>query len=72
MPKLFARYVSGQIDDMPWSNLMDAIDADALSSQERMAMAEFFSDALEEFGPDAMSIPKLDEMQDLLTQTRAA
>jgi hypothetical protein len=70
LPKLFARYVTGQITEPSWRNLMTLFDADTVTAQERMALAKFFNDLVEEVGPQALFAPRLEEAVALLVDTR--
>lgn len=71
-PMLFARYVSGQIADAVWAQIMSVIDADGTTEQERTALTAWVHDALEDLGPQVLKLPKVDEVQDLLVAMRAA
>jgi len=70
LPMLLARYVNGQIAEVAWHNLMHVFDADEITSGERLALARFVNDLLMEKGPGAVHVPKVDEIKDLLTETR--
>lgn len=70
LPRLFARYVTGQITEPSWQSLMNLFDADSVTVQERMAMAKFFNDLVEDFGPQALFTPRLEEAVALLVDTR--
>ncbi len=70
LPMLLARYVNGQIAEIAWHNLMHVFDADEITSGERLALAKFVNDLLRERGTRAVNIPALDEIKDLLTETR--
>lgn len=67
---LFARYVAGQIGDPAWAQIMDVLDADGATLDERVALAYFISDAWSELGPYIIEVPKADEVQDMLKQMR--
>jgi hypothetical protein len=69
---LFARYVSGQISDPAWTQIMSILDADHTTMEERVALASFISDACSEVGPESVKVPMLNEVQDFVTLTRAA
>ncbi|MEX0747528.1 MAG: hypothetical protein WED81_00190 [Rhodothermales bacterium] len=69
---LFARYVSGQISDSAWTQIMSILDADDTTMEERVALASFISDACRDLGPESVNVPKLNEVQDFVTLTRAA
>ncbi|ARA94196.1 hypothetical protein AWN76_014225 [Rhodothermaceae bacterium RA] len=70
-PLLFARYVTGQIADAVWTQIMSVIDADGTTQQERTALTAWVYDALEDLGPQGLNLPKVDEVADLLGATRA-
>jgi len=72
MSLLFARYVAGQIADPAWNRIMSILDADDTSMEERVALANFISDAYQELGPNNIEVPKTDEVRDFVTLTRAA
>jgi hypothetical protein len=67
---LFARYMNGQIADSSWRQFMHAYDDGGTTIQEKEALAEFYSDALQELGPDTVSLPALKEVEDLLAEIR--
>jgi hypothetical protein len=69
---LFARYVSGQINDAIWEQISRLLDAEDTTPDERMGLVNFISDAWDDLGLDAVDLPKLDEIQDLLIPTRIA
>lgn len=68
---LFLRYISGQIAEVSWRQFTQVFDEAGATPQERDALAQFYSDALKEFGPESVSVPKLGEVEDLLVQMRA-
>lgn len=70
LPGLFLRYVTGDITEASWNAFMDALDTCDASRQEREAFARFYNDALSDLGPDAVRVPKLDELSDLIRTTR--
>ena len=72
LPRLLTHYMMGRIADTTWHQLMSLFDADAVSSQERLALARFVNDLLDDPGPKTFAIPRLDEAQELLTETRMA
>lgn len=72
MMLLFARYISGQIAEASWHRFVSAFDETDASPEEREALAEFFNDALRDFGPHAVSLPGAKDAQDFLAETRAA
>lgn len=68
MPILFARYVAGQIDDPFWDQFMQVLDANETPPAERMALAAFLNDAFFDLGPDAVKMPRSEEMKELLAE----
>lgn len=68
---LFARYVSGQITDAAWAGMMQTLDEHDATAQERLALAYFFRDALDEVGGDAVSLPRKHEVEDMLAAMRS-
>ena len=72
LPTLLARYVNGKITDPSWEQLMSVFDAGDVTHPERLAMARFFNEVMDEMGPEALWTPKPDELQALLTETRHA
>lgn len=72
MSYLFARYVAGQITDPAWDEIMDLLDAEETTMEERVALANFISDAWQDLGPDEIKVPRVEEVKDLVTLTRMA
>lgn len=70
LPKLFIQYVAGRIAESSWDQFMHVLDATDATSQERLALATFFNDAYAEDG-EAVKLPGLDEVEDLLSDMRA-
>ncbi|MFQ5569178.1 MAG: hypothetical protein ACE5G0_05860 [Rhodothermales bacterium] len=66
LPFLFARYVAGQIKDPFWDQFMQVLDANDTPPAERLALAAFLNDAFFDLGPDTVSMPKSEEVRDLL------
>lgn len=71
LPRLFAMYVTGKIAEASWTDMMNAIDEGVETPEEREGLAKYFADACAEAGPEAMKVPALDEIQDLLGAMRA-
>ena len=67
---LLKRYMSGQIADPSWNKLMSVFDDEGVTWSERMALAGFLNDVLEDPQRLNVNIPKLDEVQALLSATR--
>lgn len=67
---LFARYVTGQIKESSWRQITRVFDAEVASHDERDAFASFISDAWNEVGPDSLDVPRLEEVEEMLTFTR--
>lgn len=72
MSLLFARYVAGQIADPAWVQIMSILDSDDTSAEERVALANFISDAYQDLGPTEVEVPKADEVFDFMSIARAA
>lgn len=72
LPFLFRRYVAGQITQTSWEQFMQLFDAETITTEERVALAAFFSDALAEQASQEVKWPKLDEVEELLGHARAA
>lgn len=68
MPLLFARYVSGQIQDPFWDQFMQVLDANETPPAERLALAAFLNDAFFDLGIDTINMPKSEEMRELLAE----
>lgn len=68
---LFARYIAGQIGDTAWSQIMDVLDSEDATLDERVALANFINDAWSELGSDSIEVPGPGEVQDMLLQLRA-
>lgn len=64
---LFAHYVAGRIDDPVWREIMKILDADATPEGDREALANFLGDALRELGPEAVRVPRMEEVREMLT-----
>ena len=67
---LFARYVAGQIAEPAWQHISSVFDGEVASPVERDAFATFLSDACSELGPDALNVPRLEEVEEILTFSR--
>ena len=59
MTDLLTKYVAGEIQDGPWSQFMELIDGDAISSTERHAIAVFYADAISDLGAENVMFPPL-------------
>ena len=68
---LFARYLIGQIAESTWARIMETLDLEAASAEEREAIAEFYLHALRDLGSDGVKLPRPDEVADLLAAIRA-
>lgn len=71
LPMLLNRYIVGQITDASWQRVMNLLDVPDATSQERLALAAFFRDAIVELGADSVKIPKRGEVESLLDVTRS-
>lgn len=69
---LLLRYIAGQIEDAPWRQFMQAVDAEGATTQERVALAAFVHDLVADHGPDGLKLPDSAEIQDVLGVSRAA
>ncbi len=69
---LFARYVAGHISDTSWSQMMSTLDDGATSLEERLALVNFLNDACIDLGPEAVNVPAVADVDDLVTVLRAA
>lgn len=72
MSLLFARYVAGQIADPAWGQIMSILDSADTSTEERVALASFISDACNDLGPSEVEVPKVEEVHDIVSIARAA
>lgn len=69
---LFTRFVSGEISEAVWDQMMSVLDEGETSLEERSALVNFLSDACTDLGPDSVEIPALGDVDDLIPMTRAA
>ena len=69
---LFARFVSGQIPDAAWTQMMSILDDAAPNEEERSALVNFLSDACSDLGARSVEVPAPSEMRDYVTLMRAA
>lgn len=72
MSLLFARYVAGQITDPAWEDIMDLLDAEETTMEERVALANFINDAWQDLGPEEIKVPRIEEVRDFVSLTRMA
>lgn len=68
--QLFVRHLTGQLADGAWTQFVNAYDTVDASPAERIAYAAFLNDAVCDLGPDAVPVPKPEEVDDVLTCTR--
>ena len=71
LPFLFRRYVAGQIRQTSWEQFMHLFDAEAITADERVALAAFFCDALSEMESEEVHWPACDEAEELLLASAA-
>ena len=71
LSRLFKLYVSGRIDETPWKQLMQVLDASEATGHEREALAGFFADAVTELEPNMLKLPRAEEASEFLTLMRA-
>lgn len=69
---LFTRFVSGEIPDASWAQMMSILDEDITSLEERSGLVNFLSDACSDLGPDAVEVPPVGDVEDLVMMMRAA
>lgn len=69
---LLAHYVSGGIDQPVWDRFMGILDADSVSTTERLAYARFMHDALIDQRGSFPELPVDDEMKGLLSELSAS
>lgn len=72
MPVLFARYIAGQISEKAWRAFSDVIDSLDATLDERAALADFFNDAIEDLGLDAVKLPQQKEAEAMVAALRVA
>lgn len=63
---LFTRFVFGEISEASWTQMMSVLDEGITSPEERSALVNFLNDACSDLGPDAVEVPALGEMEDLV------
>jgi len=68
---LFARYVSGQITEKAFNNIMRTFDAIGISRNERIAFARFMNDMIVD-GRATLNVPQPEEATDILTDMRGS
>ena len=71
LPFLFRRYIAGQIQQTSWEQFMHLFDAEAITTDERVALAAFFCDALAEMEPDDVHWPAINEVDELFLASAA-
>lgn len=69
---LLARYVSGQFSRQAWTQLMTLLDLNDMTAQERLALAMFFDDVMDEADQGSLKVPAIEEAEALLTEIRMA
>lgn len=72
MSVLLARYIAGQISEKAWYMFTDLIDSIEASLPERAALVDFFHDAIEEVGFDAVKLPHRKEAEEIVAAMRVA
>lgn len=70
MPHLFARYIAGQITERAWRAFTEVMDSLESAAEERVALADFFHDAIEELGLDAVKLPRRQEAEEVVAAVR--
>lgn len=69
---LFSRFVSGQISETSWTRMMSILDEGETTRDERFALMNFLSDACFDLGPEAVEVPGLVDVEELVSMMRAA
>ncbi len=72
MSVLFARYINGQITEKVWQRFTDLIDSIETGLSDREALVDFFLDALDDIGLDAIKLPPRKEAEELVAAIRVA
>ena len=72
LPFLFRRYVAGQITRTSWEQFMRLFDAETITAEERMGLAAFFRDALDEMEPEEVAWPAAGEVEEQSAYAHAA
>lgn len=67
---LLTRYVVGDLEEQTFDALCSTLDDSVATSDERLALAGFYLDALAA-GDTAHALPRADEIADVLTIARA-
>ena len=68
---LFTRYLNGDINESAWRRMMSTLDREGISPKERMALARFITEAIDERKPGRLNLPGPEELDELLTDLRA-
>ena len=69
---LFSLYITGRIADTLWRQLMSVFDTYSGKPEEREALALYVMDSFRESGPESIEIPKIEEVQELMTMMHSA
>ncbi len=71
LSNLLIRYMDGQIAEQSWEKMMHTFDHGGMTAFERMAYARFMNDAIADTAVHSVYVPKPDEMEELLQETRS-
>jgi hypothetical protein len=67
---LFNLYMQGQISERVWKRMMRLMDSKKATKTERMALARYVRDVMEETGAASLNMPRVTELGDMLTHVR--
>ncbi len=67
---LFNLYMQGQISEKVWKRMMRLMDSKKATKTERMALARYVRDVMEETGAASLNMPRVTELGDMLTHVR--
>ena len=67
---LFNLYMQGQISERVWKRMMRLMDSKKATKTERMALARYVRDVMEETGTASLNMPRVNELGDMLMHVR--
>ncbi len=71
LTNLLIRYMDGQIAEQSWEKMMQTFDNGDMTTFERMAYARFMNDVIADTAANALYVPRPDELEELLQETRS-
>jgi len=71
LSNLLIRYMDGQIAEQSWDDMMLTFDHGGMTTFERRAYARFMNDVIADTTANVLYIPKPDELEELLQETRS-